>query len=236
MSAALVVHAADQARLGRRGDGRGGRIGRGRGRGNGRRGGEKALVGEQLHQRLAVVGPGDSGAAAHRHRCGQDQPERQGGATREGGFASARRIGEPMRPSQPRKRLVSPRISAGCTRLGYRRRRRCKHRRGASCSRPCCSKRTKAGFVPVSARSTRPACPKAMSGRRSRTRRSTSRTAWRSPTAARWCAPGRWSPASTAPAPCSRPAMPTGSRATASCTTAGAWARRAGAASPSAPA
>ena len=40
--------------------------------------------------------------------------------------------------------------------------------------------------------------------RRSRTRRSTTRTAWRSPTAARWCAPGRWSPASTVPAPCSR--------------------------------
>ena len=190
-----------------------------------------SFISGSLSSGLATAAPALIAIAAAR------TSQRAGRRGEGGGFASARSIGEPSATESTSK---TPRFTSYFCRLhealGYRRRRHRKHRRGAPCSRPCCSKRTKAAFAPASARSTKPACPKAMSVRRSRTRRSTSRTAWRSPTAARWCAPGRWSPASTAPAPCSKSAMPTGSRATASCTTAGAWARRAGAASPSAPA
>ena len=61
-----------------------------------------------------------------------------------------------------------------------------------------------AGFRAVSAPVDEAGLPEGDVGAASSTRRSTTRTASRSPTAGRSCAPGRWSPASTAPAPCWR--------------------------------
>ena len=204
---------------------------------------EQALLGEQLQHRVGRLRRGLRTPGLPRGREPAPRPGPRGqGSARWGGFASGRSIGERLRRAStfetmpyllaaaPRRCLQARRF-AGLRSLRYR---RCAARvkrttpGEARCSRPCCSRRTTPAFAPRFAASTKPACPRAMSRCASSTRRSTTRTRSPSRTRARSCAAGRWSPASTAPAPCSRRAIRHGRRATGSSTTAGASAKRAG--------
>ena len=191
-------------------------------RGDERRLGKQALVDEQLLQRVGrLVGAGAASGAAARQRTSAVASADEAQARRGGrGFASARSIGERASRASIFETMLYLRAAAAPERSGtpfHGPGRRCAIVVAARPQRTNKEKHDVQGFAAREGRHRlsraargvdegRPA-GRRRHGRASSTRRSTTRTRWRSPTRARSCAAGRWSPASTAPAPCSRAAI-----------------------------